>query len=149
MTKSNAHFAHLLDRQFFAIGLFFITALKVGLRISPVLSLRVGDVSHDGVMPSQIRIRRESVKGRRAGPDMPMHAGAVGHLEPRDGQCRRAALRFSTPFNRNELPFFTGFAENATSCGLCAIALSDPTPTNECESDNVRGEDCSSLQKLR
>ncbi len=59
----------------------FIASLKTGLRISSTLSLRVGDVSHDGKIRSRIRIRRAALKGRRAGIDMPLHAEAVTALQ--------------------------------------------------------------------
>ena len=59
----------------------FITMLRTGLRISYVLSLRVGDISHDGEIRNRVRVRRAALKGRRSGTDMPLHAEAAAALQ--------------------------------------------------------------------
>jgi integrase len=53
-----------------------LLGLRTGLRLNSMLSLRVGDVAVGGRVRDRIRVRRSTVKGRRAGFDMPLHPQA-------------------------------------------------------------------------
>ncbi len=59
----------------------FITALRTGMRISSILSLRIEDVAHAGKVRNRIRVRRATVKGKRSGYDMALHAEAAAALQ--------------------------------------------------------------------
>lgn len=59
----------------------FITALRTGMRISSILSLRVEDVAHEGKVRNRIRVRRATVKGKRSGYDIALHAEAAAALQ--------------------------------------------------------------------
>ena len=59
----------------------FITALRTGMRISSILSLRVEDVAHEGKVRNRIRVRRATVKGKRSGYDMALHVEAAAALQ--------------------------------------------------------------------
>jgi integrase len=59
----------------------FLIALRTGLRVSSLVSLRMGDVWRgDRVLP-RIRVRRASTKGKRSGFDMPLHPEAAHSLQ--------------------------------------------------------------------
>ncbi len=72
----------------------FLVALRTGLRVSSLVSLRIGDVWRDEKVLTRIRIRRGTTKGKRAGFDMPLHPeaaqalqvylGSTGSREPED-----------------------------------------------------------------
>jgi integrase len=57
-----------------------LLGLRTGLRLTSMLSLRVGDVAAGGHARDRIRVRRSTVKGRRAGFDMPLHPQAATAL---------------------------------------------------------------------
>jgi len=52
---------------------FIVLGLRTGLRLTSMLSLRIGDMAIAGEVQNRIRIRRGTTKGRRAGYDMPLH----------------------------------------------------------------------------
>ena len=53
-----------------------LLGIRSGLRLTSLVSLRVGDVAIAGEVQGRIRVRRGTVKGRRAGFDMPLHPQA-------------------------------------------------------------------------
>ena len=59
----------------------FLLGIRTGLRLTSLLSLRVGDVSVCGEVRDRIRVRRCTVKGGRAGFDMPLHREAAQALQ--------------------------------------------------------------------
>lgn len=58
-----------------------LLGLRAGLRLSCMLSLRVGDVAIDGKVGARIRVRRATVKGKRKGRDLPLHRQAAAALQ--------------------------------------------------------------------
>ena len=58
-----------------------LIGLHTGLRLSSMLSLRVGDVAIAGDVQNRIRVRRGTTKGKRAGFDMPLHPQAASALQ--------------------------------------------------------------------
>lgn len=58
-----------------------VLGLRTGLRLTSMLSLRIGDVAIAGEVQNRIRIRRGTTKGRRAGYDMPLHPQAATALQ--------------------------------------------------------------------
>ena len=58
-----------------------VLGLHTGLRLTSMLSLRIGDVAIADEIQNRIRIRRGTTKGRRAGYDMPLHLQAVAALQ--------------------------------------------------------------------
>ncbi|HAY07416.1 MAG TPA: hypothetical protein DCY26_12260 [Hyphomonas sp.] len=58
-----------------------VLGLRTGLRLTSMLSLRLGDVAIAGEVQNRIRIRRGTTKGRRAGYDMPLHLQAAIALQ--------------------------------------------------------------------
>lgn len=58
-----------------------VLGLRAGLRLTSMLSLRIGNVAIVGEVQSRIRIRRRTTNGRRAGYDMPLHPQAATALQ--------------------------------------------------------------------
>lgn len=58
-----------------------ILGIRKGLRLTSMLSLRIGDVSIADEVRNRIRIRRRTTKGRRAGFNMPLHPQAAAILQ--------------------------------------------------------------------
>ena len=54
-----------------------VLGIRTGLRLTSMLSLRIGDVAIAGEVQNRVRIRRCTTKGRRAGVDMPLHLQAA------------------------------------------------------------------------
>ena len=54
-----------------------VLGIRTGLRLTSMLSLRIGDVAIAGEVQNRVRIRRCTTKGRRAGFDMPLHLQAA------------------------------------------------------------------------
>ena len=63
------------DRALFLLG------LKSGLRISELLSLRVGDVLEYGALSERISVERRATKGRREGRTVLLHPEAKEAIE--------------------------------------------------------------------
>ncbi len=63
------------DRALFLLG------LKSGLRISELLSLRVGDVLQYGAAVERISVERRATKGRREGRTVLLHPEARAAIE--------------------------------------------------------------------
>jgi len=55
-----------------------VLGIRTGLRLTSMLSLRGAAVA--GEVQNRIRIRRSTVKGKRAGYDMPLHPQASSAL---------------------------------------------------------------------
>lgn len=53
--------------------LLLIMGVKMGVRITELLSLKVADVYQHGTVPTHISFKRSSVKGKRAGRSIPVH----------------------------------------------------------------------------
>lgn len=58
-----------------------VLGLRTGLRLTSMLSLRIGDVAIAGIIQTRIRVRRRTTKGKRFGFDMPLHPQAVSTLQ--------------------------------------------------------------------
>jgi cell division GTPase FtsZ len=66
-----------------------------------MLSLRVGDFTIADEVQNRVRIRRSSVKGKRAGFDMPLHSQAATALQEYiDTLTDRASTAFVFPGRR-------------------------------------------------
>ena len=59
----------------------FLLGLRTGLRLTSLLSLRIEDVSIDGIVRDRIRVRRATMKGKRSGFDMALHSQAAQALQ--------------------------------------------------------------------
>jgi integrase len=68
--------AKLTGRHQYRDRALFVLGLKSGRRITCLLSLRIEDV-YDGAMLKHIKVRRHTVKGKRAGFRTPSTAAAV------------------------------------------------------------------------
>lgn len=53
--------------------LLVLLGVRTGLRLSSMLQMQVGDVAIAGEVQNRIRVRRVTVKGKRAGFDMLLH----------------------------------------------------------------------------
>ena len=71
---------HLSGRNQLRDRALFTLALKSGLRITSLLSLRIDDV-WDGDVLGHFTVRKSTVKGRRAGFSHPMHPVAAAALK--------------------------------------------------------------------
>ena len=72
---------HLSDPRLKREKALFLLGIRTGLRLSCLLSLLIQDVSVNGKVRNRIRVRRASVKGRRAGFDLPLHNQAAQALQ--------------------------------------------------------------------
>ncbi len=60
----------------------FILGIRTGFRISELLSIRLKDVAPAGIVAEQVLVRRQFMKTKAAGRQVPLHAGARRALEP-------------------------------------------------------------------
>lgn len=74
------------DRALFVLG------LKTGLRISELLSIRIGDVVQYGDIVERISIERRSTKGSVEGRTIILHPDAKAALGEWIDECRRSTL---------------------------------------------------------
>lgn len=58
-----------------------LLGIRTGLRLTSMLSLRIGDIAIAGEVQNRIRVRRATVKGKRSGHDMPLHPQAAQALQ--------------------------------------------------------------------
>ena len=108
-------------------ALFFL-GIRSGLRLTSMLSLRVGEVAIAGEVRSRIRVRRSTMKGRRSGCDIPLHPQAAAALQDHiDHLQDTSANAYVFPGRRS------GTCLHRTPCGTvrfqppCNISLSGRT----------------------
>lgn len=58
-----------------------LLGIRAGLRLTSMLSLKIADVAVAGEVQNRIRVRRQTIKGKRPGFDMPMHPQAAAALQ--------------------------------------------------------------------
>lgn len=73
--------AHLASPAWRRERALILIGIRAGLRLTSMLSLRIGDVAINGVVQPRIRVRRGTTKGKRAGYDMPLHHEAAVALQ--------------------------------------------------------------------
>lgn len=78
-----------------------LLGLRTGMRLSSILSLRVGDVASAGRVRDRIRVRRATVKGKTMGYDMPLHPQAAAAVQDQlDSLISRSPSAFLFPGSR-------------------------------------------------
>ncbi len=77
--------------------MLILLGIRTGLRLTSMLSLRIGDVAIAGEVQNRIRVRRATTKGQRSGFDMPLHPQAATALQEYRFDARPHTQRLPVP----------------------------------------------------